>query len=102
MRRRRKFLVFACALCAALAVGAAPAAADPSANNPNVLVFNTVCPGMAPFQATVVGPIGFGDGFLAIRQVTATTRGNLDTVECTATNPVLGTQTVHLTFVERG
>ena len=101
MRRRRKFLAFACALCAALAVGAAPAAADPSANNPNVLVFNTVCPGMDPFQATVVGPIGFGDRFLAIRQSTAT-QGSLNIVECTATHPVLGTQTVFLTFIERG
>jgi hypothetical protein len=50
---------------------------------------------------TVVGPIGFGDGFLAVRQSTAT-QGSLNIVECTATNPVLGTQTVFLTFVERG
>ena len=71
------------------------------ANNPNVLTFDVVCPGMDPFVARVVGPIGFGDGFLAIRQSTAT-QGSLTLVECTATNPILGTQTVFLTFIQRG
>jgi hypothetical protein len=100
---RLKITSLACATLAALTIGVASATADPSPSNPNLLTFAVVCPGMAPFTATVVGPIGFVEGqrLLAIRQATAT-QGNREFVECTATNPQIGTQTVFLQFVSRG
>jgi hypothetical protein len=90
-------------LVVALATGVTPAAADPAPDNPNVLVFTVTCPGMAPFQVTVVGAIGFAQDqrLLTIRQATPD-QGSLTLVECTATNPQFGTQTVFLQFVERG
>ncbi len=101
---RQKLIVLWAVLVAALALGVGSAMADPT-NSPNTQQFTTVCPGLAPFNATVVGAVGFGvvDGqrVIAIRQV-APTQGSLTIVECTATNPELGTQTVFLTFVERG
>ena len=99
--RRRRITSLACAAVAALTIGAASASADPS-SNPNLLTFVVVCPGMASFDATVVGPIGFVEGqrLIAVRQATAT-QGSLDLVECTATNPQIGSQTVFLQFVQR-
>jgi hypothetical protein len=100
---KRHLCVLAATLAATLVVGVVPAAADPTPANPNVLTFDVVCPDMAPFQVTVVGAVGFADGLrqLAIRQATSD-QGSLTLVECTATNPDLGTQTVFLQFVERG
>ena len=101
MRGRRLFALVA-TVAAALAVGVMPAAADPAPDSANVLVFTVTCPGMAPFQATVVGAVGFvqGQRVLTIRQFPD--QGSLELVECSATNPQLGTQTVFLQFVERG
>ncbi|MDQ3875558.1 MAG: hypothetical protein M3322_08465 [Actinomycetota bacterium] len=101
--RRSQFVWLAACVAAALVIGVAPAAADPPADNANVLPFKIACPGMEPFEVTVVGAVGFveGDRLLAIRQATAT-QGSLELVECTATNPELGTQTVFLQFVGRG
>ncbi len=106
MRRvfRRRWLVsLAASAVVALGVGVAPAAADPPTGNANVLLFTIECPGMDPFDVTVVGAVGFVEGqpLLAIRQATAT-QGSLELVECTATNPELGAQTVFLQFVARG
>jgi hypothetical protein len=58
---------------------------------------------MVPFEVTVAGAVGFAQGqrLLAIRQATPD-QGSLDLVECTATNPNIGTLTVFLQFVERG
>jgi hypothetical protein len=91
------------ALAVALALGATPAAADPAPDNPNKLVFTTVCPGMAPFQVTVAGAVGFvqGQRLLGIRQATSD-QGSLDLVECTVSNPDIGSFTVFVQFVERG
>jgi hypothetical protein len=99
---RRSFLALAGALVAALALGATPAAADPSPGNPNKLIFTTVCPGMAPFEVTVAGAVGFvqGQRLLAIRQFPD--QGSLDLVECTASNPDVGSFTLFIQFVERG
>jgi hypothetical protein len=77
MRRYQTFTSLACAAVAALTIGATAAYADPSPSHPNVLTFTVVCPGIAPFKATVVGP-------------------------GTATNPQFGTQTVFLQLVQRG
>lgn len=99
---RRPSLAFAASFLAALALGASPAAADPPPDGPNALIFSVVCPSMAPFQVTVHGAVGFDQGsrVLTIRQFPD--QGNLTLVQCTATNPILGTQTVFLQFVERG
>jgi hypothetical protein len=99
---RRSFAALVGTLVAALALGATPAAADPSPDNPNKLAFTINCPGMAPFQVTVAGAVGFvqGQRLLAIRQATPD-QGSLDLVECTATNPNIGTITVFLQFVQR-
>jgi hypothetical protein len=99
---RRRLCALGAALVAALAIGVTPAAADPAPDSANVLVFTVTCPGMAPFQATVVGAVGFvqGERVLTIRQFPG--QGSLALVECTATNPQLGTQTVFLQFVNRG
>jgi hypothetical protein len=88
-------------VCAALAaIAASPASADP-VKNPNTLSFTVNCPGMAPFEATVVGAIGFaevgGQRLIAIRQ-TSLDVGSLDVVECTSSQ--IGT--VYLSFVRRG
>ena len=103
MRRRRSIASVVCAALAALTIGATTASADPSPSNPNALTFTVTCPGMNPFDVTVVGAVGFAEGqrLIAIRQATAT-QGSRDLVECTATNPQIGTQTVFLQFVERG
>ena len=89
-----------CAALVASAVAASPASADP-VQNPNALSFTVSCPGMAPFEATVVGAIGFaevgGQRLIAIRQ-TSPTVGSLDILECTASQ--IGT--VYLSFVRRG
>ncbi len=101
--RRRRLVSFAASAVAALGMGVGPAAADPPTGNANVLLFTIECPGMEPFEVAVVGAVGFVEGqpLLAIRQASAT-QGSLELVECTATNPELGTQTVFLEFVERG
>lgn len=101
--RRRRVVSLAASAVAALGIGATPAAADPATGNSNVLLFTIECPGMEAFEVSVVGAVGFVEGqrLLAIRQATAT-QGSLELVECTATNPELGTQTVFLQFVERG
>lgn len=101
-RRSSKLRAFVGAAVAVTAIAAAPttASADPT-RNPNALAFTVTCPGMAPFEAAVVGAIGFaevdGQRLIAIRQ-TSPTVGSLDVVECTAS----GIGTVYLTFVRRG
>jgi hypothetical protein len=98
--RRWKIISFVCAALAVSAVAAAPASADP-VRNPNALSFTVSCPGMAPFEATVVGAVGFaevsGQRLISIRQ-TSLDVGSLDVVECTASQ--IGT--VYLSFVRRG
>ncbi len=97
--RRFRFIAAAVVALAALVI-ASPAASNPT-NNPNALRFTVTCPGMDPFNVTVVGAVGFADGLLTIPQATAT-QGSLTLVECVATNPQLGSQTVFLQLVERG
>jgi hypothetical protein len=57
---------------------------------------------MEAFDVTNVGAVGFAQGqrILAIRQ--APGQGSLDLIECTATNPQIGTVNIFLQFVERG
>jgi hypothetical protein len=100
--RLRKFTVLACAVVTGLAVGVTTASADPTAeNNKNAGVFNVVCPGIAPFQVTAVGAVGFvgGGTLLAINQFPG--QGSLDIVECQATGEGT-TFTVNVQFVQRG
>jgi len=101
MKRLWALTSFACAAIAALTLGAAPASADPT-SNPNALQFHVVCYGMEAFDVTNVGAVGFAQGqrILAIRQ--APGQGSLDLIECTATNPQIGTVNIFLQFVERG
>lgn len=98
----RKLIVLCAGLLAALTIAAGPAAADPI-NNPNALRFTVTCPGMDPFQVTVVGAVGFAEGSrrLALRQVSADPPGSLQTVTCTADNEFVDPFTVYLTFIER-
>ena len=100
--RLRTLTSFACAALAAVTLGAAAASADPTTKNPNALVFNVVCPGMAPFQVVAVGAPGFvqGQRLIAIRQLPG--QGSLDLVECSATSPAGETFTVFVQFVRRG
>jgi hypothetical protein len=101
MKRLRALTSLVCGAIAALTLGAASASADPT-TNPNALQFRVVCPGMQPFDVTNVGAVGFAQGqrVLAIRQLPG--QGSLDLVQCTATNPQIGTFTIFLQFVERG
>jgi hypothetical protein len=57
---------------------------------------------MQPFDVTNVGAVGFAEGqrILAIRQFPG--QGSLNLVECTATNPQIGTVNIFLQFVDRG
>ena len=100
--RRQKITSLVCAAMAALAIGAAPASADPTPSTPSSLQFAVVCPGMEPFDATVVGAVGFvqGQRLLAVAQHPG--QGSLNLVECIASNSIIGTQTVYLQFVRRG
>lgn len=100
MRRRSNLRAFVCGAALVTAIVAAPTASADPTRNPNALAFTVTCPGMAPFEATVVGAIGFaevdGQRLIAIRQ-TSSTVGSLDIVECTAS----GIGTVYLSFVRR-
>ncbi len=100
MRRRSKLRAFVCGAALVTAIVAAPTASADPTRNPNALAFTVMCPGMAPFEATVVGAIGFaevdGQRLIAIRQ-TSSTVGSLDVVECTSS----GIGTVYLSFVRR-
>lgn len=100
MRQRSKLRAFACGAALVTAIAAAPTASADPTRNPNALAFTVTCPGMASFEATVVGAIGFaevdGQRLIAIRQ-TSPTVGSLDVVECTAS----GIGTVYLSFVRR-
>ena len=100
--RRQKITSLVCAAMAALAIGAAPASADPTPGTPSSLQFAVVCPGMEPFDATVAGAVGFvqGQRLLVVAQLPG--QGSLNLVECVATNPFLGTRTIYLQFVTRG
>jgi hypothetical protein len=95
----RRLVSLAAAAIAALTMGVPSAAADPAGQ----LTFSVSCPGMPAFNVSVVGAVGFvqGQRLLSIRQATPT-QGSLDLVECTATNPEVGSFTVFLQFVERG
>ena len=98
---RGKLIAVGAGVLAALTIAAGPAAADPSAN-PRAHEWTVDCPGMAPFQVTVVGAVGFvhGERLLVIDHPH---RGKgLDLVECSATNPEAGTITVSLQFIRRG
>ena len=100
MRRRSKLRALVCGAALVAAVAAVPTASADPTRNPNALAFTVTCPGMAQFEATVVGAIGFaevdGQRLIAIRQ-TSSTVGSLDVVECTAS----GIGTVYLSFVRR-
>jgi hypothetical protein len=100
--RLRTLTSLASAALAAVTLGVAAAAADPTTQNPNALVFAVVCPGLAPFQVVTAGATGFvqGQRLLAIRQTPG--QGSLDLVECSATNPAGQTFTVFVQFVQRG
>jgi hypothetical protein len=99
MSYARRLVSLAAAMVAALTVGVPSVAADPAGQ----LTFSVACPGMAPFTVNVAGAVGFvqGQRLLTIRQATPT-QGSLELVECTATNPQVGSLTVFLQFVERG
>ena len=99
---RRKLIAVGAGLLAALTMAAGQAAADPPAKNPHALDFTVTCPGMDSFQVRAVGAPGFvqGQRLLVINQ--APGQGSLDLVECSATNPQVGTITVFLQFVQRG
>ena len=100
MRRRSTLRALVCGAALVTAIAAAPTASADPTRNPNALAFTVTCPGMAAFEATVVGAIGFaevdGQRLIAIRQ-TSSTVGSLDIVECTAS----GIGTVYLSFVRR-
>ena len=59
---RRRLVSLAASAVAALGVGVGPAASDPPTGNANVLLFTIECPGMEPFEVTVVGAVGFVEG----------------------------------------
>ena len=98
---RRKLIVLGAGAFSALAIAAGQAAADPTDANPNALEYTFTCPGMAPFQVRGIGA-GFvqGQRLLVIRQ--RPDQGSLDLVECSATNPQVGTFTLFVQFVQRG
>jgi hypothetical protein len=102
MRRLRTLTSLACAALAALTLGAATASADPTSQNPNTVVFDVVCPGMAPFQVVAVGAAGFVQGQPVLGIAQFPDQGSLDLVECTATDPAGQTFTVFVQFVQRG
>lgn len=99
--RLRTLASLTCAALAAVTLGVATASADPTTQNPNALVVDVVCPGMAPFQVVAAGAAGFvqGQRLIAIRQ--APGQGSLDLVECSA-NLAGQTFTVFVQFVQRG
>ena len=100
MRLRRIAPLLAAAV-GACGVAVAPVAADPTAKNPNALAFTVTCPGMDPFDAVVVGAVGFveGDRKLAIAQFPG--QGSFNLIPCTASGPQ-GTIPVFLQVVQRG
>ena len=100
--RLRTLTSLVCAALAAVTLGVATASADPTTKNPNALVFNVVCPGMAPFQVVAVGAPGFVQGQRVIAINQAAGQGSLDLVQCSATSPAGQTFTVFLQFVQRG
>jgi hypothetical protein len=102
MRGLRTLTSLACAALAALTLGEATASADPTSQNPNTVVFDVVCPGMAPFQVVAVGAAGFVQGQRVIAIAQSPDQGSLDLFECTATSPLGQTFTVFVQFVQRG
>ena len=97
-----KLTVLACAVVTGLAIGVTAASADPTAeHNKNAGVFTVECPGMASFEVTAVGAVGFVEGgtMLAISQFED--QGSLDLVECEASGDGR-TFTVFIQFVQRG
>lgn len=98
--RLRTLIPFACAVAAALTLGATTASADP-VNNPTAVTGTAVCPGVGSFEFVAVGVLGFVQGQPLIGIAHAPGQGSLDLVECTITSRGQ-TFTLFVQFVERG